>query len=311
MSIEILTMLLFGAFFLLLATGFPIAWTLGGIGMIFTFIFLGPSNFSTAALGAWDQMMSFTMLAIPLFVLLGFILQHSGLAEALYHSMLLWAGRLPGGLAIGTVFICTIMAAMVGTIGAGIVVSSIIGLPEMRRRKYNDRMVIGAIMAGGTLGVLIPPSVGFLIYSGATGISVGQLFAAGLFPGLVLSGLYMSYIGIRCAINPAMGPPLPPEEQVSFREKVISLKDSILAILLIFAVLGTIFVGIATPTEAAAVGCFFALIIAAVYRRLSFTMIRGALYDTLNIFGMIMFVFIGATIFSRFYMGMGLSLIHI
>jgi len=306
MSIELLTLVLFASFFLLLATGFPIAWTLGGIGMVFTLFFLGPTNFSTAAMGAWNMMMSFTLLAIPLFVFLGFILQHSGLAEALYRSMLLWAGRLPGGLAIGTVFICTIMAAMVGTIGAGIVVSSIIGLPEMRKRGYNDRMVIGAIMAGGTLGVLIPPSVGFLVYAAATNLSVGQLFAAGLVPGLVLSGLYMTYIGIRCAINPAMGPPLAHEERASFGKKIASLKDSILAVVLIFAVLGSIFTGVATPTEAAAVGCFFALIIAAIYRKLSLPMTRDALYGTLSIFGMIMFIFIGAIIFSRFYMGMGI-----
>jgi tripartite ATP-independent transporter DctM subunit len=305
MSIEMLTLVLFGSFFLLLATGFPIAWVLAAIGMIFSIIFLGPTSFSQAALCTWDQMMSFVLIAIPLFVLLGFVLQHSGLAEALYHSMLLWAGRLPGGLAIGTVFICTLIAAMVGTIGAGIVTSSIIGLPEMRKRGYDDRMVIGAIMAGGTLGVLIPPSVGFLIYSGATGLSVGRLFAAGLFPGLLLSALYMTYIGIRCSLNPAMGPPLPPEERASWGKKIISLKDSILAIILIVAVLGSIFMGIATPTEAAAVGCFLSVVISAIYRRFNLPMLRGALYDTLKIYGMILFIFAGATIFARFYMGMG------
>jgi len=307
-SFEILTLILFLAFFLLLATGIPIAWALGGIGMVFTFFILGPTNLPQAAKGAWDTMMSFTLIAIPLFVFLGFVLQHSGLAEALYRSMLLWAGRLPGGLAIGTVFVCTIIAAMVGTIGAGIVTSSIIGLPEMRKRGYNDRMVIGAIMAGGTLGVLIPPSVGFLIYSGATGLSVGQLFAAGLFPGLLLSALYMTYIGVRCAINPNMGPPLPAEERVNLRTKIISLKDSILAIILILAVLGSIFAGIATPTEAAAVGCFLSVVISAVYRRFNVPMLREALYGTAKIYGMIMFVFIGATIFSRFYMGQGIRM---
>jgi len=308
MSFEILTLVLFASFFILLATGLPIAWVLGGVGMLFTVIISGSGSFVQAALCTWDTMMSFTLIAIPLFVLLGTVLQHSGLAEAIYHSMLLWAGRLPGGLAIGTVFICTLIAAMVGTIGAGIVVSSVMGMPEMRKRGYNDRMVIGAIMAGGTLGVLIPPSVGFLVYAACTGISVGQLFAAGVFPGLMLSGLYMLYIFTRCTINPAMGPPLPPEERVGWIEKIIALKDSILAIALIFAVLGSIFLGIATPTEAAAVGCFAAVLISAVYHKLNIKMLRGALYDALRIFGMIFFLFAAATVFSRFYMGMGLKI---
>jgi tripartite ATP-independent transporter DctM subunit len=182
------------------------------------------------------------------------------------------------------------------------------GLPEMRKRGYNDRMVIGAIIAGGTLGVLIPPSVGFLIYAACTGLSVGRLFAAGLFPGLLLSALYMTYVFIRCTINPAMGPPLPPAERVSLGKKIASLKDSFLAIILVVAVLGSIFTGIATPTEAAAVGCFIAVIISAVYRRFSVPMLRGSLYDTMKIFGMIFFLFAAATVFSRFYMGMGLRI---
>ncbi|MCK4723892.1 MAG: TRAP transporter large permease subunit, partial [Dehalococcoidia bacterium] len=308
MSFEILTLVLFASFFILLATGLPIAWVLGGVGMLFTIIMSGSGSFVQAALCTWDTMMSFTLIAIPLFVLLGTVLQHSGLAEAIYHSMLLWAGRLPGGLAIGTVFICTLIAAMVGTIGAGIVVSSVMGMPEMRKRGYNDRMVIGAIMAGGTLGVLIPPSCGFLIYAAIVGLSVGKLFAAGLLPGLLLSALYMTYIGIRCAINPAMGPPLPPEERVGLVKKIASLKDSILAILLVVAVLGSIFGGVATPTEASAMGVFFALIIAAIYRSLNFKMLKGSIHDTLMVFTMFMFIYIGATIFSRFYMGTGVRL---
>jgi len=308
MSFEILTLVLFAAFFLLLATGFPYAWVLGAIGIAFNFIMFGPTSFLQVGLTTWDTMMNLILIAIPLFTLMSYILQYSGMAKALYRSMFLWAGRLPGGLAIGTVFICTLIAAMVGVITAGIATAGIIGLPEMEKRGYNQRMVIGAIMAGGTLGVLIPPSCGFLVYAAIVGLSVGKLFAAGLLPGLLLSALYMTYIGIRCAINPAMGPPLPPEQRVSLGKKIASLKDSILAILLVVAVLGSIFGGVATPTEASAMGVLFAMIIAAIYRSLNFKMLKNSLHDTLMVFTMFMFIYIGATIFSRFYMGTGVRL---
>lgn len=305
MSIPVITLILFGSFFLLLATGFPIAWVLASLGILFSLILIGPKTLITTYLTTWDTMSSFILIAIPLFIFMGYVLQKSGLATALYHSMLLWSGRLPGGLAIGTVFICTIIAAMVGTLSAGIVTATLIGLPEMEKRRYNKRMVIGAIMAGGTLGVLIPPSVGFLIYAGATGISVGRLFAAGLLPGLLLSGLYMSYIGVRCVINPSMGPPLLAKERVGWAKKILSLKDSILAVVLVTMVLGSIFAGIATPTEAAAVGAFLTLVIAAIYRKLNVSLVRESLYGTLNVFTMIFFIYVGASIFGRFYMGIG------
>jgi len=311
MNIEVLSLILFGAFFLLLATGMPMAWVLGGIGMVFTIIILGPTSLVQVALCTWDTMMNFVLIAIALFIFLGFILQESGLAKALYKSMYLWTSRIPGGLGVGTILVCTLIAAMVGTIGAGIVTASTIAMPEMLKRHYNERMVIGLIMAGGTLGILIPPSVGFLVYAACTGLSVGRLLAGGIGPGLLLSALYMIYIVIRCAINPAMGGGgrgklAPAEEAISWKVRVSSLKDSVPAFLLVFGVLGSIFTGVATPTEAAAVGCFLAFGIAAMYRGLNWRMVKSSVFNTGRLFGMVFWIFACANIFTRFYMGMGL-----
>jgi tripartite ATP-independent transporter DctM subunit len=245
------------------------------------------------------------MVAIAGFVFMGMILRFSGVAAAMYDTMSKWMGRLNGGLAIGTVLVSTAMAAMVGIISAGIMTAGTIAMPEMLRRKYDKRMVLGSIMSGGVLGTLIPPSVPMILYALYSRQSIGRLFAGGMIPGLILSSLYCTYIGIRCLINPKMGPALPPEERVSWKKKVISLKDAVLFVLLIVGVLGSIFGGLATPTEASAVGALGAALIAAVYGKFSWTVIKEASYGTMKLLGMVLWIMVGIGIFNSFFMASG------
>jgi len=305
MSITVLTVALVLSVLLFFVLGLPVAFTLSGVAMIFALFLWGPAAFSAVVHACWGSMMSFVIVAIPLFILLGNILQHSGIAGAAYDMIHKWLGPVRGGLAIGTVLICTAIAAMVGVVGAGIVTMGIIALPAMEAHKYDRRLAMGCIMAGGSLGALIPPSVPMILFANITAVSVGKMFAGGILPGLILSFLYCTYIGVRCIRNPEMGPAVPPEEKVRWREKFVTLRGSILPVILIIGVLGSIFSGAATPTEAAAVGVIGALICAAVYHRLNWPMIRDACYDTIRLSGMVMWILIGASVFTRFYMGMG------
>ncbi len=305
MSIEQLTLILILSVFVLFAVGFPIAFALGAVGLIYSLVFLGPSFLPVAAQAALGSMTSFLMVAIAGFVFMGMILRFSGVAAAMYDTMSKWMGRLNGGLAIGTVLVSTAMAAMVGIISAGIMTAGTIAMPEMFKRKYDKHMVLGSIMSGGVLGTLIPPSVPMILYALYSRQSVGRLFAGGMIPGLILSTLYITYIGIRCMINPKMGPALPPEERVSWKEKVISLKDAVLFVLLIVGVLGSIFLGLATPTEASAVGALGAALIAAVYGKFSWTVIKEASYGTMKLLGMVLWIMVGIGIFNSFFMASG------
>lgn len=305
MSIEHVTLILVLSVFVLFAVGVPIAFALGAVGLVYSLVFFGPSFFPVAAQAALGSMTSFLMVAIAGFVFMGMILRYSGVAAAMYDTMSKWMGRLSGGLAIGTVLVSTAMAAMVGIISAGIMTAGTIAMPEMLKRKYDKRMVLGSIMSGGVLGTLIPPSVPMILYSLYSRQSVGRLFAGGMIPGLILSTLYVTYIGIRCLINPKMGPALPPEERVSWKGKVISLKDAVLFVLLIVGVLGSIFFGLATPTEASAVGALGAALIAAVYGKLSWAVIRDASYGTMKLLGMVLWIMVGIGIFNSFFMAIG------
>ena len=305
MSIEHVTLILVLSAFVLFAAGFPIAFALGAVGLIYSLVFFGPSFLPVAAHAALGSMTSFLMVAIAGFVFMGMILRYSGVSAAMYDTMYKWTGRLNGGLAIGTVLVCTVMAAMVGIISAGIMTAGTIALPEMFKRKYDKRMVMGSIMSGGVLGTLIPPSVPMILYALYSRQSVGRLFAGGMIPGLILSTLYCTYIGIRCWRNPKLGPVLPPEERVGWKEKIISLKDAVLFLLLIVGVLGSLFLGLATPTEASAIGASGAVICAVVYRKFSWKVIKKASYETMKLLGMVLWIMVGIGIFNSFFMATG------
>jgi len=305
LSIELITLLMFGSMFLFLALGLPVAFAVGGTAIIFGIILWGPSSTYLIASKTTGFMRTIILIAVPLFIFMAYVLERAGIAEDLYTAMHRWMGGLNGGLAAGTVLICTLFAAMSGVSAAGTVTMGIIALPNMLKRKYNKTIAIGCVMAGGALGPLIPPSVLLILWSLFSNVSVGKLFAGGLLPGLLLSVLFITYILIRSYLNPSLGPSLPPGERATWREKLVSLRAIILPVLLVFSVLGSIFLGMATPTEAAAVGAFGALICAAIYRRLNWQMFKEAAFRTLKVTSMVLWIMLAAMLFVSVYQGMG------
>jgi tripartite ATP-independent transporter DctM subunit len=311
MNIELLTVLFFSALLFTLLLGLPLSFVLGGVSVIFLYFTWGPQAFYMIAAQTWGAMNKFTLIAIPLFILLAMILERAGVAEDLYDMMYLWFGPLRGGLAIGTVAICAIFAAMCGISGAAVVSMGTIALPSMLRYNYDKELALGCINAGGSLGILIPPSVIMIIYALISGESVGKLFAGGVIPGLLIAGLLSLYIAIRCAFQPHLGPALPPEERGDWPRKIKALKAVLLPALIVFMVLGSMMAGIATPTEAAAMGVLGALISAAVHRRLSWSLLKEACLRAFRLTGMIVWILFGAYCFSAAYHGMGApGLIH-
>ncbi len=302
MSIELLTLLMFGSFFLLLALGVPLAWTTLSLAVIFGFVLQGSSTFIFIVYRTWDLMGSFSLIAIPLFVFMANMLRHSGIANDLFEAVYVWMGPVRGGLAIAAVLVCTVLAAMVGTVGAGITIMGLVALPAMLQRKYDKRLAAGSVMAGGALGIMIPPSVMFIIYGVSAGESIGKLFFGGIGPGFLLAALYVIYIGIRSYLNPELGPALSKEERaVPLRHKVALVRTLILPVLLIVGVLGSIYLGLATVGEAAGVGAAGAMISAAVRGRLTWQNLKQAVYGTLRTVGLIMWVGFGAYAFVGVY----------
>ena len=299
------TIVLFGAMFVLLATGLPVVFVLGGVAIALTILIYGFNATLGLYLSTWDTFTSQMLLAIPLFLLMASVLQHSGIADDAYDMFHKWMGGLNGGLAMGTVLICTIFAAVTGTSGAATVSMGLIAIPSMLKRGYNKFLATGSVAAGGVLGILIPPSIIMILYSLIAHLSVGRMFMGGILPGLVASFLYCLYIGIRCWRNPKLGPALPAEERATWGAKLVSLRALILPLLLIVAVLGSIWFGIATPTEAAAVGAFGAFISAAIHRRLNWTLLKTTTLPTLRLCAMVFWIVAGAFAFSNLYTQMG------
>lgn len=305
MSIELLTVLFFLSLLVFLLLGLPLSFVLGGVSIVFIYFTWGPEAFYMVAAQTWGTMNKFTLVAIPLFIFMAMILERSGVANDLYEMMYLWFGGLRGGLAIGTVVICAIFSAMCGISGAAVVSMGTIALPSMLKRNYDKRMAVGCINSGGGWGILIPPSVIMILYALISGESVGRLFAGGVFPGLMLLILVSSYIGIRCFLQPHLGPALPAEERGDWKRKLTALRAVILPIIIVILVLGSIIFGITTPTESAAMGVLGALISALVYRQLTWKVMMEANVRTLKLTGMIMWILFGAYCFSAAYHGMG------
>ncbi|WP_166268809.1 TRAP transporter large permease [Marinobacter caseinilyticus] len=305
MSIEILTLLFFGSLLFFLILGLPLAFVLGGVSVVFLYFTWGFDSFYMVSSQIWGTMGSFTLVAIPLFVFMAMILERTGVANDLYRMMYLWWGGVRGGLAIGTLFICAIFAAMCGISGAAVVAMGTIALPSMLERGYDKNMALGCINTGGGWGILIPPSILMILYALITGVSVGKMFAAGVLPGILLMVLTIGYIVIRCYFQPHLAPALPPEERASWPEKFRALRSVILPILIVVMVLGSIIGGITTPTEAAAVGVLGALISALVYRKFTWGLIQEASIRTFKLTGMIMWILFAAHAFSAAYQSMG------
>jgi tripartite ATP-independent transporter DctM subunit len=301
------TVFLFGSLVVFLLLGLPIAFTLGGLALLFTLLLWGPSGLLMMASHAYGESTNFILVSVPLFILMAVVLEGSGIAEDLFETMYIWFGGIPGGLLTGTIVICAIFAAMSGISGVATVTMGLIAMPAMLKRGYDRKMVVGGIMCGGALGIIIPPSVIAILYGSITGTSVGKLFMGGFVPGILIAGVMILYCTIRCIRNPKYGPPVPVEERTNFRAKIVSLKYIIFPLLLILLVLGVIYSGICTPTEASAIGALGALLCSLIKRNLTWKSLKAATLRTLNITCMAMWIVIGAKSFSSIYTAGGAS----
>lgn len=305
MSIEWISITLFGSMVLLMMLGLPVAFSTGAVGVIFTALLQGPEAVNIIPTRVFGLMTNYLLGAIPLFIVMATILASAGLIEEIYEMVHHWVGWLKGGVATATVIACTLLACMVGIVGASEVTMGMIALPEMLKRRYDKFMAAGAVLAGGTLGILIPPSIMLIVYGMVDNSSIGQLYAGAFLPGFILSGLFIVYITIRCYINPAMGPPIPKEERSSWPEKLRMLLPIIPSAVLIFLVLGTIVLGIAAPTEAAGVGALGAVFIALFRRRLTWRSFVAACEDAMKTSAMVLWIMFGANILVGFYVMVG------
>jgi len=291
-SPELLTIIMLGSIFLGVITGFPLAIPIGGVAVIIGFLLYGDNSFDLIYSRIFGLVTNYTLLAVPLFIFMGGMLERSGIAEKMYDALYVWLGGLRGGLAIVTVIIGTALAATVGIIAASITMLGLVALPAMVKRGYDKSLASGTVVAAGCLGILIPPSIMLVVYGPMAMISVGKLFMAAFPAGFLLSGLYIAYITIRCWLRPEDGPTIPRAERtVPFLKKTTMLLGSIApTALLILAVLGVIFLGIAAPTEAAASGAVVATLLALVYRRLTFKIFTRTALETFRLTGMILLI---------------------
>lgn len=289
----------------LLVAGIPIAFALAAVAIGFSYSLWGVGSLNVLVSTSWGTMNNFVIIAVPLFIFMAYILQKTNVVSDLYDTFFKWSGPLRGGLAIATILVGAILGAVSGVVAAGVIGLGLIGLPQMLKHGYNRRMALSSVLGGGTLGQLIPPSTNMILYGAVTGVSIGGLFAGGISAGVLLATIYIVYIVIRGLIDPNFAPALPPEERVSWKEKIISLRSVFFPGILIVLVLGTILLGIASPTEAAAFGAAGALIIGVVNRRLNWEIVYSSCYETLSVTAMVGFMMIGAGAFGSVFSGLG------
>ena len=306
-SPEIITIIMLGGVLVGLLVGYPLAPVLAGVALIVGYLTWGGPVTDLFYTRMYELIRSYVILAVPLFILMGIMLERSGIAEGLYKALYLWLGGIRGGLAISTVLIGTIVAATVGIIGASVTMLTLIALPAMLKRGYSKSLASGAVCAGGTLGILIPPSIMLVIYGPMAMISVGKLFMAAIMPGLLLAGLYTGYIALRCLVQPEMAPTVPSEERaVPFLKKTTMLLTSLVPpMILIMAVLGSIFLGIAPPTEAASVGALAAILMAIAYRKFNWQVLKEATLQTMKVSSMVLFIAVCGYMFTGVFLGLG------
>jgi len=298
---------MFPALFALIFFGFPVAFSLLGVAFGFGLYAFGDAVFFQFVQKIEDVASNFVLAAVPLFVFMGAMLERSGIAEQLFNAVHLWTRRLPGGLAVGTVIMCIIFAASSGVIGATETVVGLLAIPAMMRHKYSNSLISGTICAGGSLGTIIPPSVVVVVMGPIANVSIGDLMVGMIFPGLILSGLYIIYIVGLCILYPSAGPSSRPgPDDPSFGQKLaITFKALLPPLLMIFAVLGSIMFGWAAPTEAAALGALGAFVLTIVYGRFSLKSFWEALVKTLTVTSMIMFILLAGSLFTGVFVGNG------
>jgi tripartite ATP-independent transporter DctM subunit len=308
LSPELLTILMFMGLLIGLFMGHPLAFVLGGLSVIFGLIGWGPECFGIFMNRIYGVMDDFILVAVPLFIFMAQILDRSAVAESLFDAMRYLFGPLKGGIAIAVVVVSTLFGACTGIIGASVVTMGLLALPLMLKYGYDKRLSTGCIAAGGTLGILIPPSIMLIVMGNQAKLSVGKLFAGSIIPGLILSALYIIYILFKCHLNPSLGPALSLEERSSVSSKMLFfmvLKSLVPPMVLILGVLGTIFAGIATPTESAGVGAFLALLMVIFYGKFTWRGLYESAIQTAKTTSMVLVIFLGATCFTGVFLGLG------
>jgi tripartite ATP-independent transporter DctM subunit len=297
MGPEYATYLVLGCLFLFIALGIPLS-----ISTLATAIILGMSQFGFNSIllianRLYDASTNYVLIAVPLFILMGVLMEKGGIAERLFTVLHIWSARLPGGMGVGCVVAGAIMAAMVGIVGAEIITLGLVALPAMIARGYDKRLTLGIICASGSLGAMIPPSLVLVFYGLIAGESIARLFAAALIPGLLLALSYAAYIIIRAKLQPELAPPPTREElDMPLGEKLAMASGLILPALIIIGVLGSIYFGIAAPTEAAAIGVAGALLAVIVNRRFSLSIMHDTILQTGRAIGPVLWVFLGANV---------------
>ena len=305
---EVIAIILFVCIFILILSGYPVAFTLGGLSVLFGLIFLGPEFFNFLPSQIMGRMTNVVLLAVPLFIFMGIMLEKSGLAESLLETMAMLFGTVKGGLAISVVIVGALLAASTGIVGATVITMGLISLPTMLKRGYSTELATGTIAASGTLGQIIPPSVVLVLLGSVLNVSVGELFAAALIPGVLLVVCYILYIIIYALIYPEKAPSMPAEEIQAFRGEGFALrviKAFFLPLILIAAVLGSILFGIASPTEASAIGALGATVLTVIQGKFSWSVLKEVMQETTHLTSMVFLILIGAATFALVFKGMG------
>ncbi len=307
LSPQVATIIMFGGILVLVMFGFPLGFVTGTLALGVGFTVWGFGVGDVIYQRMFGFITTYVLLALPLFVFMGTMLEYSGITERLYDVLYVWLGGFRGGLAVVTVVLGTIIAATVGVIAASITMLTIVALPSMLKRGYSKSLAAGAVTAGGILGILIPPSIMLILYGPMAGVSVGKLFMGAMGPGFTLSALYISYISIRSFIQKDVAPPVPVEErQVPFITKSYRLLVALVpTAVLILAVLGVIFLGVAPPSEAAGVGAFASILLVAAYRRFSWRVLKQAALTTLVTSGYCALLLAMAVAFVSVFIGVG------
>lgn len=296
MSIELLSLLFVAVFAAVLLTGLPLAFATGAVAVVFAVALFGWPGLTLVVGRVFTLMGNYVLVSVPLFVFMACVLERAGIAEAIFRAAYVWAGRMRGGLAVAVIISCALMAAMVGVIGAEIVTMGVVALPAMLSRGYKKELALGCICAGGGLATLIPPSVVFIMYGVTAGVSIGELYAAGVVPGLMLAAMYIAYILIRCHQRPDWAPAASEAElAISLREKIGLLRELIVPALVAFGVLGSLYFGWATPTEAAGVGVLGAVLAMWWNGKLTWAKLRLAAEDTAKVTVMLYWLFFGSS----------------
>ena len=315
MSDPVIALVMLGLFIFVILLGFPIAFTLMGMGVAFGFYacfqagqeFFDNRFFYLLTQNTWSIMSNDVLVAVPLFLFMGYVVERANILDRLFYSLQVAFRHVPGAMAVAALVTCALFATATGIVGAVVTLMGLLAFPAMLKAGYDQRLSAGVICAGGTLGILIPPSIMLIVYSATASISVVRLYAAAMIPGMLLAGLYIGYVITRAVINPKLAPKLPESESnVPWGRALLLLAQAFVPLaILILSVLGSILFGLATPTEAAAVGALGSLVLAAVYRALTWERLQEAVYLTARTSAMVCFLFVGSWTFSSVFSYLG------